>query len=130
MDKINWINGQAGGTPLSAENLNQMQDNVENEFGEFIRVVWGDITLGDFNAEQDKYDQEWEIPSATIPEGYQAIGIVGYGMYGTYYSHCFFSKLILNSGQNKILWSAKNTRSGSASNIHSNVAILCMKIEN
>ena len=31
MEKINWINGQAGGTPLSAENLNQMQDNIEKE---------------------------------------------------------------------------------------------------
>lgn len=30
MNKINWINGQAGGTPLSAENLNQMQDNIED----------------------------------------------------------------------------------------------------
>lgn len=30
MDKITWINGQAGGTPLSAENLNQMEDNIEN----------------------------------------------------------------------------------------------------
>ncbi len=28
MEKFNWINGQAGGTPLSAENLNQMQDNL------------------------------------------------------------------------------------------------------
>lgn len=34
MEKINWINGQAGGTPLSAENLNQMQDNIENAIGE------------------------------------------------------------------------------------------------
>ena len=29
MQKINWINGQAGGTPLSAENLNLMQDYIE-----------------------------------------------------------------------------------------------------
>ena len=28
MGKYNWIDGQAGGTPLSAENLNQMQDNL------------------------------------------------------------------------------------------------------
>lgn len=28
MGKFNWIDGQAGGTPLSAENLNQMQDNL------------------------------------------------------------------------------------------------------
>ena len=35
MTKINWINGQAGGTPLSAENLNQMQDNIEEAFLEF-----------------------------------------------------------------------------------------------
>lgn len=31
MEKINWINGQSGGTPLSAENLNLMQDNIEKE---------------------------------------------------------------------------------------------------
>ena len=30
MNKIVWINGQAGGTPLSAENLNQMEDNIED----------------------------------------------------------------------------------------------------
>ena len=34
MDKINWINGQAGGTPLSAENLNLMQDNIEEAINE------------------------------------------------------------------------------------------------
>lgn len=34
MNKINWINGQAGGTPLSAENLNQMQDNIEDAIGD------------------------------------------------------------------------------------------------
>lgn len=34
MEKINWINGQAGGTPLSAENLNQMQDNIEEAINE------------------------------------------------------------------------------------------------
>lgn len=28
MGKFNWIDGQAGGTPLSAENLNQMQNNL------------------------------------------------------------------------------------------------------
>lgn len=28
MGKFNWINGQSGGTPLSAENLNQMQDSL------------------------------------------------------------------------------------------------------
>ena len=28
MGIFNWINGQAGGTPLSAENLNQMQLNL------------------------------------------------------------------------------------------------------
>ena len=34
MEKINWINGQAGGTPLSAENLNQMQTNIEDAIDE------------------------------------------------------------------------------------------------
>ena len=34
MEKINWINGQSGGTPLSAENLNLMQDNAENAINE------------------------------------------------------------------------------------------------
>lgn len=34
MEKINWINGQSGGTPISAENLNLMQDNAENAINE------------------------------------------------------------------------------------------------
>jgi len=40
MEKINWINGQAGGTPLSAENLNQMQDNIENAFNNMLQKVF------------------------------------------------------------------------------------------
>lgn len=39
MNKINWINGQAGGTPLSAENLNQMQDNIEDAIDEVESVL-------------------------------------------------------------------------------------------
>ena len=51
MKKINWINGQAGGTPLSAENLNLLQDNIEEaieegEQNELIingtKVIWSD----------------------------------------------------------------------------------------
>lgn len=34
MEKINWQNGESGGTPLSAENLNLMQDNIENAIEE------------------------------------------------------------------------------------------------
>lgn len=41
MDKINWINGQAGGTPLSAENLNLMQDNAEDAIDEVIDTING-----------------------------------------------------------------------------------------
>ena len=39
MNKINWINGQAGGTPLSAENLNQMQDNIEDAIDEVQSIA-------------------------------------------------------------------------------------------
>lgn len=42
MEKINWINGQAGGTPLSAENLNQMQDNIEDA----IEDLKNNVTTG------------------------------------------------------------------------------------
>lgn len=34
MNKITWVNGQSGGTPLSAENLNLMQDNIEEAIDE------------------------------------------------------------------------------------------------
>lgn len=40
MQKIDWINGQAGGTPLSAENLNLMESYIESEFNNQA----GDIT--------------------------------------------------------------------------------------
>lgn len=41
MQKINWINGQAGGTPLSAENLNLMQDYMEGGIGDAITQLNG-----------------------------------------------------------------------------------------
>lgn len=41
MDKINWINGQAGGTPLSAENLNLMQDNIEDAIDDSQTLIEG-----------------------------------------------------------------------------------------
>lgn len=31
MNKINWQNAPSTATPINAENLNQMQDNIENE---------------------------------------------------------------------------------------------------
>ena len=43
MNKINWINGQAGGTPLSAENLNQMQDNIEEAINEVDEKMQGTV---------------------------------------------------------------------------------------
>lgn len=55
MEKINWINGQSGGTPLSAENLNLMQDNAENAINEVATTL-----------EQLKtYVHEIEVLSAT-----------------------------------------------------------------
>lgn len=38
MQKIDWINGQAGGTPLSAENLNLMQTYIENAINNIYPV--------------------------------------------------------------------------------------------
>lgn len=49
MDKINWINGQAGGTPLSAENLNLMQDNVEDAIDEIIDIMNGTTLYENLN---------------------------------------------------------------------------------
>lgn len=56
MEKINWINGQAGGTPLSAENLNQMQDNIEVAIEELKPVVLYDNnagSIGDINLNEN-----------------------------------------------------------------------------
>lgn len=53
MEKINWVNGQAGGTPLSAENMNQMQDYIEEAINNITgHVLWAnsDIT-SDFAAQ-------------------------------------------------------------------------------
>lgn len=58
MEKINWINGQAGGTPLSAENLNLMQDNIENAIDGTVLYnntigTTGNVTLSDSVANYD-----------------------------------------------------------------------------
>lgn len=126
MEKINWINGQAGGTPLSAENLNQMQDNIENAIEDSVEVIGVNINLGSFSANQDKYDQSHTITTTEIPATYEPIGMVGYSPSGTYYSHIVFSKLFV--ANRTIQWSAKNTRSGETGEITCMVYVLCKNI--
>lgn len=69
MEKINWINGQAGGTPLSAENLNQMQDNIENAINESIKtkIITGqEAETNEFIDEKKVYTRSYIITS--IPD--------------------------------------------------------------
>lgn len=56
MDKITWINGQAGGTPLSAENLNQMEDNIETAINDVQTYAEGIVESGtNVNGKYIKY---------------------------------------------------------------------------
>ena len=70
MNKINWINGQAGGTPLSAENLNQMQDNIEDAIDAVDNKISGTVLYN--NTEGGTADS---ITLAESITNYEKIGI-------------------------------------------------------
>ena len=53
MEKINWINGQSGGTPISAENLNLMQDNAEEAIDEVTTYKYKLTITADKTAEEE-----------------------------------------------------------------------------
>lgn len=43
MNKINWENLPSTATPINAENLNAMQDNIENEINRVINKLSGNV---------------------------------------------------------------------------------------
>ncbi len=62
MEKINWINGQSGGTPISAENLNLMQDNAEEAIKEVtanLEQLKIDVTNSNVYSTEEKIIGVW-----------------------------------------------------------------------
>lgn len=126
MDKINWINGQAGGTPISAENLNLMEDNIENAIESKVKVFSFSFDVGVLNGNQDKYDQTYTITNTDIPATYTPIGIVGHRLFGAYSSHCFFSSLRLTDRE--LQWAIKNTSANVTGSLACSVNVICKEI--
>lgn len=123
MQKINFQNNQAPG--ISAGNLKLMQDNIEDAINNIIKIIPIQFTIGTIEANSDKYGQTYEIPSSSIPSGYTPVGIIGYQLSGTYYSHCLFSNLYISNGN--IAYAIKNTSSSNTGSIQANIKILTMK---
>lgn len=66
MNKINWINGQAGGTPLSAENLNLMQTYTEDAINEVVAKMQGTVL---YSNNAGTKDDSITFTGGTISEG-------------------------------------------------------------
>ena len=69
MDKITFKNGESGGTPINATNLNQMQTNIESAINtkitqtEVLSTVFkASTTVGDITANSDANFDELKTP--------------------------------------------------------------------
>lgn len=111
-------------TPINAENLNKMQDNIENQFSDYIKIINANKNIGIITAGADLYDQTIDITSL-IPTGYSAIGIVGVDLYGGYYSTLALNRHVLNN--NIITFALKNTHSANTNDINIIFKVLCIK---
>ena len=143
MTKIEFLDNNE--PPLSASNLNAIQDNVEDAIGDvqtqvddivksttttsdtssysctylnnMYKVYGINFNTGSISANNDLYDMTHTITSSEIPDTYTPIGIVGENKTGAYYSHCTFTRLYVGGTNNRtIYWAIKNTSSTAITN--------------
>lgn len=147
MQKINFKNLPDTSTPLNAENLNLMQDNIESAIPTIENSLDSDsttnapsvhavnnmiktqdvaISVGVLNSTGttgvEKFDQE---TSYTIEQGYKCLGVVGYSLVGGYYTSCILSRLYADDS--KIYWAILNTGQSQTGNIILNVTLILTK---
>lgn len=147
MQKINFKNLPDTSTPLNAENLNLMQDNIESAIPTIENSLYSDsttnapsvhavnnmiktqdvaISVGVLNSTGttgvEKFDQE---TSYTIEQGYKCLGVVGYSLVGGYYTSCILSRLYADDS--KIYWAILNTGQSQTGDITLNVTLILTK---
>ena len=147
MQKIKFKNLPDTSTPLNAENLNLMQDNIESAIPTIENSLDSDsttnapsvhavnnmiktqdvaISVGVLNSTGttgfEKFDQE---TSYTIEQGYKCLGVVGYSLVGGYYTSCILSRLYAD--ESKIYWAIINTGQSQTGNITLNVTLILTK---
>ena len=147
MQKINFKNLPDTSTPLNAENLNLMQDNIESAIPtiensldsdsttnapsihavkNMIKTQNVNVNIGVLNSTgttgSEKFDQE---TSYTIEQGYKCLGIVGYSLVGGYYTSCILSRLYADDS--KIYWAIRNTGQSQTGDITLNVTLILTK---
>lgn len=86
MNKINWENLPSQATPINAENLNQMQTNIENAINSFTTTTdtngWTVLNFGHYKEYVKKIfiskvieGNQWgETPISYIPAGLSTLG--------------------------------------------------------
>lgn len=145
MEKIEFKNNSE--PYLSAENLNQIQNNIENAIPTIENSLDSDSTtnapsvhaVNNMIKTQDvaisvgvltitgttgfeKFDQE---TSYTIEQGYKCLGVVGYSLAGGYYTSCILSRLYADDS--KIYWAIRNTGQSQTGDITLNVTLILTK---
>ena len=109
--------------------MNEIKSVVNNNSSELstvfsnMQVVTATKSVGTINANSDLFDQTFNV-SSYIPSGYTAIGLVGVGLTGTYYSHIALNRHYLSG--TTVYYAFKNTYS-SAATVTITFYILCVK---
>lgn len=92
----------------------------------FLKIFTVNFRIGIFGPNVDKYNQVYSIPTNIISTDYKPIGITGFQLYGSYYSHCLISGLYLSD--RNINYACKNTSDMTTGDIYANIYILAIKI--
>ena len=102
-------------------NLNNSITNLNNNKSNIIATQTVEIPIGVLPANGEKYDQ---VTNYTIKSGYKCVGVVGYQMYGTYYSWCAIQRL--TASDTSIQWSVHNFYGDQTGDLAMKVVLLLM----
>lgn len=114
---------------VTDNDMNEIKGVVNNNSSELstvfsnMQVVTATKSVGTINANSDLFDQTFNV-SSFIPSGYSALGLVGVGLSGTYYSHIALNRHYLSG--TTVYYALKNTYT-SAATITITFYILCVK---
>lgn len=114
---------------VTDDDMNEIKSVVNNNSSELstvfsnIQVVTATKSIGTINANSDLFDQTFNV-SSYIPSGYTAIGLVGIGLSGTYYSHIALNRHYLSG--TTVYYALKNTYT-SAATVTMTFYLLCVK---
>lgn len=117
--KTNWVSGE---TPLSAANLNNIEQGIADLDGKVPTVISQTVNVGTVSASGSASSAGVAISG--VPSGKTAVGIVGWALSGSNYTGIIPLRISIQSG--KIAYVLRNTYTSAATGVTLTLSILCV----